>query len=68
MRLEHTKEGIEMKKFGFATLIASSLTAALLGLAGPAQADIVTNPVAPHYQVDNHDNVNTTNGFVDVPF
>jgi hypothetical protein len=57
-----------MKKFGFATLIASSLTAAVLGLAGPAQADIVTNPVAPHYQVDNHDNVNTTNGFADVPF
>jgi hypothetical protein len=29
-----------MKKFGFATLIASGLTAAVLGLAGPAQADI----------------------------
>ena len=57
-----------MKKFGFATLIASGLTAALIGLAGPAQADIVTNPVGPHYQVDNHDNLNTTNGFVDSPF
>jgi hypothetical protein len=57
-----------MKKFGFATLIASGLTAALLGLAGPAQAAIVTNPVTPHYQVDNHDEVNTTNGFVDLPF
>jgi hypothetical protein len=57
-----------MKKFGFATLIASSLTAALLGFAGPAQADIVTNPTLPHYHVDNHDEVNTTNGFVDVPF
>jgi hypothetical protein len=57
-----------MKKFGVATLIASGLTAAVLGLAGPAQADIVTNPVGPHYQVDNHDEVNTTNGFVDRPF
>jgi hypothetical protein len=59
-----------MKKFGFATLIASGLTAAVLGFAGPAQADIVTNPTSPgtHYHVDNHDEVNTTNGFVDVPF
>jgi hypothetical protein len=57
-----------MKKFGFATLIASGLTAAVLGFAGPAQADIVTNPIAPHYHVDNHDDTNTTNGFVDVPF
>ena len=29
-----------MKKFGFATIIASGLTAAVLGLAGPAQADV----------------------------
>jgi hypothetical protein len=29
-----------MKKFGFATLIASGLTAAVLGFAGPAQADV----------------------------
>ena len=57
-----------MKKFGFATLIASGLTAAVLGFAGPAQADIVTTPTLPHYSVDNHDNVNTTNGFVDLPF
>jgi hypothetical protein len=28
-----------MKKLGFATLVASSLTAAVLGFAGPAQAD-----------------------------
>jgi len=62
------KEGIKMKKFGTATLIASGLTAAVLGFAGPAQADIVTNPVAPHYHVDNHDDTNTTNGFVDLPF
>jgi hypothetical protein len=29
-----------MKKFGFATMMASGLTAAVLSLAGPAQADI----------------------------
>jgi hypothetical protein len=29
-----------MKKFGFAGIIASGLAAAVLGLAGPAQADI----------------------------
>jgi hypothetical protein len=57
-----------MKKFGFATLIASGMAAAVLGFAGPAQADVVTNPVAPHYQVDNHDDANTTNGFADLPF
>ncbi|HXO53486.1 MAG TPA: hypothetical protein VN888_21235 [Mycobacterium sp.] len=57
-----------MKKFGFATMIASGLTAAVLGFAGPAQADISTNPTMPHYHVDNHDEGNTTNGFVDLPF
>jgi hypothetical protein len=54
-----------MKKIGFATLIASGLTAAALGFAVPAQAD---NPAQPHYSVDNHDEANTTNGFVDQPF
>ena len=29
-----------MKKFGFATMIASGLFAAVVGLAGPASADI----------------------------
>jgi hypothetical protein len=29
-----------MKKFGFATIAASGLAAAVLGFAGPAQADI----------------------------
>jgi len=57
-----------MKKFGFATLIASGLTAAVLGFAGPAQAELVTNPMLPYYSVDNHDEANTTNGFVDGPF
>ncbi len=56
-----------MKKIGFATLIASGLTAAVFGLAAPAQADPVS-PVGPHYTVDNHDEINTTNGFVDLPF
>jgi len=28
-----------MKKFGFATIVASGLAAAVLGLAGPAQGD-----------------------------
>ena len=45
---------------------ASGLTAAVLGFAGPAQAD-PPSP-GPHYHVDNHDEVNTTNGFVDAPF
>ena len=57
-----------MKKFGFGTLIASGLTAAVLGFAGPAQADIATTPTLPHYSVDNHDEVSTTNGFVDRAF
>ncbi|WP_165612999.1 hypothetical protein [Mycolicibacterium peregrinum] len=56
-----------MKKFGFATLIASGLTAVVFGLAAPAQAEPVT-PVGPHYSVDNQDQVNTSNGFVDLPF
>ena len=57
-----------MKNFGIATLVASGLTAAVLGFAGPTQADIVTTPSLPHYSVDNHDEANTTNGFVDLPF
>jgi hypothetical protein len=35
------EEGTKMKKFGFATIIASGLAAAVLGLAGPAQADAI---------------------------
>jgi hypothetical protein len=30
-----------MKKFGFATVIASALAGAVIGLAGPAQADSI---------------------------
>jgi hypothetical protein len=29
-----------MKKFGFASIVASGLAAAVLGLAGPVQADL----------------------------
>lgn len=58
---------IPMKKFGLATLIASGMTAAVLGLAAPTQAAPI-GPVGPHYSVDNHDEVNTTNGFVDQAF
>ena len=37
---EKKEEGTKMKKFGFATIIASGLTAAFLGLAGPASAGV----------------------------
>jgi hypothetical protein len=35
-----TEEGTNMKKFGFATIVASAMTSAVIGFAGPAQADI----------------------------
>jgi len=38
-RTNPTEEGTKMKKFGIATAIASGLAAAVLGFAGPAQAD-----------------------------
>ena len=60
-----------MKKFGFASLVAGSMMAAIVGFAGPAQAavnSVVPDPVGPHYSVDNHDTVDTSNGFVDRPF
>jgi hypothetical protein len=48
-----------MKKFGFATIIASGLTAAVLGLAGPAQADTGhhdwVNNIGPHVSVPQVD-------------
>jgi hypothetical protein len=48
-----------MRKFGFATIIASGLTAAVLGLAGPAQADIGhrdwVNNMGPHVTVPQVD-------------
>ena len=45
-----------MKKFGFATIAASGLAAAILGFAGPAQADI-----------GHHDWVNNLQPAVSVP-
>ena len=45
-----------MKKFGFATIVASGLAAAVLGLAGPATAD-----------VGHHDWVHTIQPQVTVP-
>jgi hypothetical protein len=35
------EEGTKMNKLGFATMIASGLAAAVLGFAGPAQADVI---------------------------
>ncbi|HEX4559584.1 MAG TPA: hypothetical protein VH166_10470 [Mycobacterium sp.] len=52
-----------MKKFGFATIVASGLAAAVLGMAGPAQADIghhdwvyntQSNASAPHVDTTVH--------------
>jgi hypothetical protein len=52
-----------MKKFGFATIVASGLAAAVVGLAGPAQADIAhngwiydiqTHATAPHVDTSVH--------------
>jgi len=52
-----------MRKFGFATIVASGLAAAVLGLAGPAQADIghhdwvnnvQTQATAPHVDTSVH--------------
>jgi hypothetical protein len=49
-----------MKKFGFATLIASGLTAAFLGLAGPASAGVDhldwLNDINQHANVPQVDN------------
>ncbi|WP_135451799.1 hypothetical protein [Mycobacterium sp. DL99] len=33
-------KGFDMKKFGFASMIATGFAAAIVGLAAPAQADI----------------------------
>ena len=41
VRKTEKEEGTKMKKFGFATMIASGLAAAVLGFAGPAQADSI---------------------------
>ena len=40
---EENKEGTKMKKFGFASIAATGLAAAILGFAAPAQADVIHN-------------------------
>src|SRR6201984_3512660 len=59
---EHEGTGIMMKKFGFATIVASGMAAAVLGLAGPAQADI------GHHQWVNDIQQQATVGSVTPPF
>ncbi|BBW99900.1 hypothetical protein MMOR_08370 [Mycolicibacterium moriokaense] len=44
-----------MKKFGFAAIVASGLAAAVLGLAGPAQADLGHHG----WVLDNHQSATT---------
>jgi hypothetical protein len=61
-----------MKKFGFAAVTASALTAALLGLAGPAQASTTTAAVVPQATtiatgVDHLDWINDIQPKVNVP-
>lgn len=43
-----------MKKFGFATVVAGGMVAAVLGLAGPAQADVA------HHDWINHNGAHVT--------
>jgi hypothetical protein len=46
-RLEHEKreKDTKMKKLGLATMVAGGMAAAILGLASPAQATVVAEPV-----------------------
>ncbi|OFJ50715.1 hypothetical protein [Mycolicibacterium grossiae] len=43
-----------MKKFGFTTLVAGGLAAAVLGLAGPAQADAISVVQTVPAGIDHH--------------
>jgi hypothetical protein len=49
-----------MKKFGFATIAATAFAAALVGLAGPAQATTVAAPAQVAYStgIDHHQWIN----------
>ena len=40
---QENEEGTKMKKFGFASIAATGLAAAILGFAAPAQADVIHN-------------------------
>jgi hypothetical protein len=72
---DHNKEkersGIEMKKFGFATVVASGLAAAFFGFAAPAQASTVVSAptIAAAYSsgVDHLDWLNDIQPKVNVP-
>jgi hypothetical protein len=68
---EKERSGIEMKKFGFAAVVASGLGAAVLGFAAPAQASAeVTVPVIPASYpsgVDHLDWLNDIQPKVNVP-
>ena len=49
-----------MKKFGFATIAATAVAAALVGLAGPAEATTVAAPAQVAYStgIDHHQWIN----------
>jgi hypothetical protein len=68
---QNTKEGTKMKKFGFATVVASGLAAALLGLAVPAEAapvaDASTISASAKSGVDHLDWLNDIQPKVNVP-
>ena len=55
-----------MKKFGFATIAATGLAAAILGLAGPAQASSISAITLPT-DVGHHDWVDIIQPHVIVP-
>jgi hypothetical protein len=59
-----------MKKFGFATIAATGLAAAIVGLAAPAQASADTTAVAPvsySQGIDHHAWLNDIRQPVNVP-
>jgi hypothetical protein len=68
---ETERSGIEMKKLGFATVVASGLAAAIFGFAAPAQAStVVTAPtITAAYSsgVDHLDWLNDIQPRVNVP-
>jgi hypothetical protein len=59
----------KMKKFGFAAIVASGLTAGILGVAAPilATASAEVLPAAELTGVDHNQWVNTTHQAVKVP-
>jgi hypothetical protein len=53
-----TRRGIDMKKFGFASAIATGFAAALFGLAAPANADVAHHDWV--YDIQQHATVGST--------